>query len=150
MLTLTSKVLLCAIALGAVQGAPCDILGAAGNPCVAAHSTVRALYDGFDGPLYNVSRPSTGASMNVSVLSAGGFADIAAHDKFCGAATECVISVVYDQSPQANHLAQRHKLVNASRHKIIVSGGIHVYGMCASARSRSARQAVSPSLLGHV
>lgn len=23
---------------------PCDILVAAGNPCVAAHSTVRALY----------------------------------------------------------------------------------------------------------
>lgn len=30
---------------------PCDILGAAGNPCVAAHSTVRALYKAYNGPL---------------------------------------------------------------------------------------------------
>ena len=31
---------------------PCDILGRAGNPCVAAHSTVRALYAKYEGPLY--------------------------------------------------------------------------------------------------
>ena len=30
---------------------PCDILAAAGNPCVAAHSTVRALYSGYRGPV---------------------------------------------------------------------------------------------------
>jgi len=30
-------------AAAAAEG-PCDILVAAGNPCVAAHSTVRALY----------------------------------------------------------------------------------------------------------
>lgn len=35
---------------------PCDILAAAGNPCVAAHSTVRALYSGYRGPLYSVQR----------------------------------------------------------------------------------------------
>jgi hypothetical protein len=29
----------------------CDILAAAGNPCVAAHSTVRALYAQHAGPL---------------------------------------------------------------------------------------------------
>ena len=37
-------------AAAALQG-PCDILGAAGNPCVAAHSTVRALYANFTGVL---------------------------------------------------------------------------------------------------
>ena len=42
------------VAIAAAEG-PCDILGAAGNPCVAAHSTVRALYAAYDGPLYNVS-----------------------------------------------------------------------------------------------
>ena len=31
---------------------PCDILAAAGTPCVAAHSVVRALYAGYTGPLY--------------------------------------------------------------------------------------------------
>ena len=34
----------------------CDILAKAGNPCVAAHSTVRALFADFDGPLYAVRR----------------------------------------------------------------------------------------------
>ena len=36
---------------------PCDILDAAGNPCVAAHSTTRALYAKYNGPLYNASKP---------------------------------------------------------------------------------------------
>ena len=36
--------------------------GAAGNPCVAAHSTTRALYAAYDGPLYKVTRSSDGKS----------------------------------------------------------------------------------------
>ena len=39
---------------------PCDITGKAGNPCVAAHSTTRALYAAYDGPLYQVTRSSDG------------------------------------------------------------------------------------------
>ena len=35
---------------------PCDIYGAAGDPCVAAHSTTRALYASYNGPLYQVLR----------------------------------------------------------------------------------------------
>ncbi len=77
---------------------PCDILGAAGNPCVAAHSTVRALFAAYDGPLYNVTRAGDGQSANVSVLAPGGFADKAAHDAFCPL-LDCVVSVIYDQSP---------------------------------------------------
>jgi hypothetical protein len=115
----------------AVMGAqgPCDILVAAGNAVVAAHSTVRALFSSYAGPLYNVTRAGDGASANISVLSAGGFADKAAHDAFCPA-LDCVISMIYDQSPQNNHLGQRHKLVNASQHPISVAGGVQVYGMC--------------------
>lgn len=30
---------------------PCDILRAAGTPCVAAHSTTRAMYQAYTGPL---------------------------------------------------------------------------------------------------
>lgn len=118
------------VAAAVVEGAqgPCDILVAAGNPCVAAHSTTRALYAKYDGPLYNVTRSSDGKSANVSVLEAGGFANITTHNLFC-AKLDCVISNVFDQSPQGNHLHQRHKLVNASRHKITVGNGIHVYGM---------------------
>ena len=55
---------------------------------------------------------------------------------FC-AKGDCVISNVFDQShcggkcppPAGNHLGQRHKLVNASQHKISVGGGTEVYGM---------------------
>ena len=107
---------------------PCDITGKAGNPCVAAHSTTRALYAAYDGPLYQVTRSSDGKSADVGVLSAGGFANIASHDTFC-AKLDCNISAVYDQSPMANHLGARHKTVNASQHKIEVADGTHVYGM---------------------
>lgn len=82
----------------------------------------------YNGPLYNVTRASDGASANIGVLTPGGFADIAAHDKFCPA-LDCVISNIFDQSPQGNHLGRRHKLVNASRHKISVGNNIPVYGM---------------------
>jgi len=113
--------------LAAADG-PCDILVAAGNPCVAAHSTVRALYGKYNGPLYTVTTPD-GKSANISTLAAGGYADIDAHDKFCGKTNgNCVISFVIDQSPQGNHLGRRHKLVNASKHQI-TAGGLAVYGM---------------------
>src|SRR6266545_2924545 len=39
---------------------PCDIYAFAGTPCVAAHSTTRALYAAYDGPLYQVRRLSDG------------------------------------------------------------------------------------------
>ena len=32
----------------------CDIYAGSGTPCVAAHSTVRALYAAYNGPLYQV------------------------------------------------------------------------------------------------
>lgn len=117
------------VAYVAAEG-PCDITGRAGQPCVAAHSTVRALYGAYDGPLYNLTRSSDGKSMNVSVLSPGGFANIATHDAFC-VKGDCVISNVYDQSPMGNHLHERtrHRLVNASQHKIAVTGNTFVYGM---------------------
>ncbi|KAG5915040.1 hypothetical protein E4U42_000172, partial [Claviceps africana] len=33
---------------------PCDIYAAGGTACVAAHSTTRALYAAYTGPLYQV------------------------------------------------------------------------------------------------
>ena len=122
------------VLLAAAAGAegPCDILVAAGNPCVAAHSTVRALYSKYDGALYNVSRTMPGSaaleSTNIGLLSAGGVANASAATAFCVGSETCVISNVYDQSPQLNHLGARHGLVNATKHKI-VAGGEQVYGM---------------------
>ena len=42
---------------------PCDIYAAAGDPCVAAHSTTRALYASYNGPLYQVMRQSDGTTL---------------------------------------------------------------------------------------
>ena len=85
---------------------PCDIFGAGGNPCVAAHSTVRALYGAFSGALYQVRRGTDRATLDIKTLGAGGFADAASQDAFCagGAASSCVIQRIYDQSPMGNHL----------------------------------------------
>ncbi|UWE13865.1 arabinofuranosidase catalytic domain-containing protein [Actinacidiphila bryophytorum] len=82
---------------------PCDIYNSGGTPCVAAHSTVRALYGSYSGSLYQVRRSSDSATRNIGVLAAGGYADAAAQDSFC-ANTSCVITVVYDQSGRGNDL----------------------------------------------
>src|SRR5207245_9839321 len=82
---------------------PCDIYASGGTPCVAAHSTTRALYGAYNGSLYQVRRSSDNATLNIGVLSAGGFANAAAQDSFC-AGTTCVITEIYDQSGRGNNL----------------------------------------------
>jgi hypothetical protein len=132
-----------------LQG-PCDILGAAGNPCAAAHSTVRALYAKYSGPLYTVFHTQSNKSADVSTLKPGGFADVIQHETICPKEGECTISRVIDQSGKGNHLTPRdergvpshppsgvtpkfghlHNPVDASKHKIYVGGdNTHVYGM---------------------
>nr|BFE60892.1 hypothetical protein GCM10020063_054180 [Dactylosporangium thailandense] len=94
------------------QGA-CDIYAAGGTPCVAAHSTTRALYATYNGPLYQVRRVSDNAVKDIGVVQpvakpfadAGGYADAAAQDEFC-ANTICLITTLYDQSGKGNHLYQ--------------------------------------------
>jgi hypothetical protein len=81
---------------------PCDIYAAEGGPCVAAHSTVRALLGAYSGPLYQIKK-ADGTTKDIVVLTPGGFADSATHDAFC-AADACVISMIYDQSGMGNHL----------------------------------------------
>ena len=86
---------------------PCDIYANAGDPCVAAHSTTRALYASYNGPLYQVLRQSDLKTLDISVVTgdAGGYANAAAQDEFC-ANTFCWISKIYDQSPKHNDLTQ--------------------------------------------
>jgi Alpha-L-arabinofuranosidase B, catalytic/Lamin Tail Domain/NPCBM-associated, NEW3 domain of alpha-galactosidase len=89
---------------------PCDIYAAAGSPCVAAHSSTRALYSSYNGPLYQVMRLSDGKTLDIGVVQPvegdpGGYADAAAQDKFC-ANTYCWITILYDQSGKGNHLTQ--------------------------------------------
>ncbi|MDI1466215.1 arabinofuranosidase catalytic domain-containing protein [Catellatospora sp. KI3] len=82
---------------------PCDIYAAGGTPCVAAHSTTRALFQSYSGNLYQVRRSSDNTTRNIAVLSAGGVANAGAQDSFC-TGTTCVITVVYDQSGRGNDL----------------------------------------------
>ena len=92
---------------------PCDIYAAAGDPCVAAHSTTRALYASYNGRLYQVLRQSDGKTLDIGVVQpvaspvpdSGGYANAAAQDAFC-ANTYCWITTIYDQSPKHNHLIQ--------------------------------------------
>jgi hypothetical protein len=89
---------------------PCDIYASAGTPCVAAHSSTRALYASYNGPLYQVMRQSDGKTLDIGVVRSGkgdpgGYADAAAQDKFC-ANTYCWITILYDQSGKGNHLTQ--------------------------------------------
>ncbi|MGA7521250.1 MAG: arabinofuranosidase catalytic domain-containing protein [Acidobacteriaceae bacterium] len=92
---------------------PCDIYAAAGDPCVAAHSTTRALFASYNGPLYQVLRQSDGRTLDIGVVQPvaspvpdpGGYADAAAQDAFC-ANTYCWITKIYDQSGKHNDLTQ--------------------------------------------
>jgi hypothetical protein len=82
---------------------PCDIYQSGNTPCVAAHSTVRALYAAYSGNLYQVRRASDKTTKDIPLLASGGFVDSSVQDAFCSGTT-CTISCIYDQSPQKNDL----------------------------------------------
>lgn len=89
---------------------PCDIYTASGYPCMTAHSTTRALYASYNGPLYQVMRQSDSKTLDIGVVlpgkgDPGGYADANAQDAFC-ADDLCWITVIYDQSGNGNHLVQ--------------------------------------------
>jgi hypothetical protein len=92
-----------AVGVASAQPLPCDIYTSAGTPCVAAHSTTRALLGAYSGRLYQVKRASDGATADVGTLAAGGYANAAQQDAFCSGTT-CIITIIYDQSSRANHL----------------------------------------------
>ena len=70
---------------------------------MAAYSTVRALYHGYFGPMYQVTRASDGSSKQIWTSRPGGYAAAAAQTAFC-AGTTCTISRIYDQSGHGNTL----------------------------------------------
>jgi len=121
-----------------VQG-PCDIYASGNTPCVAAHSTVRALYKAYGGSLYQLKRASDSTTKDVPVLTPGGFADTSVQDTFC-MGTTCTITIIYDQSPQKNDLPIAGKSgfmayglgANAADGKVMIGGhaahGIYVTG----------------------
>ncbi|MEN3360803.1 MAG: non-reducing end alpha-L-arabinofuranosidase [Mycobacteriales bacterium] len=119
---------------------PCDIYASGGTPCVAAHSTTRALFTAYNGRLYQVRRSSDNTTRDINVLSAGGIANAAAQDSFC-AGTTCVITIIYDQTSRGNNLTQAppggfsgpaaggfDNLANATAAPITINGS-RVYGV---------------------
>lgn len=89
---------------------PGDIYAAAGFPPVTAHSTTRALFAKYNGPLYQLTRESDGKTLDIGVVQPvpgdpGGYADAVAQDEFCADAV-CWISKIYDQSGNGNDLKQ--------------------------------------------
>jgi non-reducing end alpha-L-arabinofuranosidase len=117
---------------------PCDIYAAANNTCVAAHSTIRALFGAYSGNLYQVKRASDGMTKDIPVKSPGGAADSAQQEAFC-MGTTCTIWRVYDQSGHGNFLeaetptstvggAQGQTAANAAAESLTV-GGHKVYSL---------------------
>jgi Alpha-L-arabinofuranosidase B, catalytic len=103
---------------------------------VAAHSTTRALFGSYSGPLYQVRRSSDNTTLNISPLSAGGVANAAAQDSFC-AGTSCVITEIFDQTGRGNNLTRApgggaagcpDNLASGTAAKISV-GGHEAYGV---------------------
>lgn len=118
---------------------PCDIYAAAGTPCVAAHSMTRALFAAYNASLYQVKRTSDGASANIGLLSAGGYANTPAQDAFC-ASTTCIITRIYDQSSKRNDLtvegaggAGAADIGAPADALSVIVGGQQVYGLEISA-----------------
>ncbi|KAJ7611394.1 family 54 glycoside hydrolase [Mycena polygramma] len=81
MFQFSSLLALCLLAVTTrVAAGPCDLYASGGTPCVAAHSTTRALYSAYSGNLYQ--------------------------DSFCRGTT-CLITIIYDQSGrESNHFTQ--------------------------------------------
>jgi non-reducing end alpha-L-arabinofuranosidase len=93
---------------GLAAAGPCDMYASGGTPCVAAHSTTRALYNTYDGPLYQVKRASDNTTINVVPVRAGGVANATRQDLFCKS-TSCVITIIHDQSGRGNNLSRAPK-----------------------------------------
>jgi hypothetical protein len=122
----------------AAAAASCDIYAAA-TPCVAAHSTTRALFSAYNGPLYQVTRASDHTTLNIGLLAAGGFANAAAQDSFC-INTTCIITRIYDQTARHNDLtieaaggAGAADVGSPANALPVTAGGHQVYGLLISA-----------------
>ena len=119
---------------------PCDAYASGGTPCVAAHSTTRALFASYNAPLYQVRRWSDNATTNIGPLATGGYANAAAQDAFCSG-TSCTITVIYDQTSRHNDLttapgggANSNADFGANASALPVTAGGHkVYGVYVSA-----------------
>ena len=110
---------------------------------------MRALYGAYNGPLYQLRRASDSTTKDVAVLAPGGFVNVSVQDTFCSGTT-CTISILYDQSPNHNHLTKSTKALwlpnggneaNAADGRMMISGhvahGIYVNNPAANVGYRN-------------
>jgi hypothetical protein len=97
------------------RGGVCDLYLADKTPCVAAHSMTRALYGGYDGPLYTLQKKQG----RVFAI-----ADTAAHDAWCGSSV-CVVQRIWDQSPKGNHLGIERGAANLAPPRNVQDIGVN-------------------------
>lgn len=115
---------------------PCDIYAAGGTPCVAALSTVRALFASYNGPLYRLIRMSDRTTMDINTLTAGGYANAAGQDAFLQNTTGKV-QIIYDQSGNSNNLIRAPKgctvpypdSLSSATAQVTIGGGHKTYGL---------------------
>ena len=100
---LTAAALRPSTANAATASLPCDLYATGGTPCVTAHSTTRALFGAYNGPLYQIQRSSDNGFLDIGVRAAGGVANAAPQVSFC-AGTTCTITKIYDQTANHNDL----------------------------------------------
>ncbi|HEX6469462.1 MAG TPA: arabinofuranosidase catalytic domain-containing protein, partial [Streptosporangiaceae bacterium] len=87
----------------AASSLPCDVYAAGGTPCATAHSTTRALFASYNGPLYQIQRASDRQLLDVGLLAAGGVVNAAPQTSFCSG-TSCTITKIYDQTGNHNDM----------------------------------------------
>lgn len=128
--------LVTALLIAVVASNPCDIYAAGGTPCVCAHSTVRALFSGYRGNLYQVQRASDRSTKDIGLRSTGGYANATEQDDFC-LRTECTVIKIYDQTGHGNDLTvgtpgganpKGNTAASATREAITIHG-TNVYGL---------------------
>ena len=103
-----------ALAGGAAAGdGPCDIYAKGGQKCVAAHSMTRALFSSYAGPLYSLMKPDK-TTKDIHAKAAGGVADAAAHDAFCGSPSACVVERICASEPSVFVCVQRALLTRTA------------------------------------
>src|ERR1035437_2245517 len=83
------------VSSGVLTG-PCDIMAAAGTPCVAGHGVTRRVLRSFAGSIFQIQRASDSAPLNVGTSSTTGIVNTSGVAAFC-ASTTCNYSIIYDQ-----------------------------------------------------
>jgi non-reducing end alpha-L-arabinofuranosidase len=111
-------------------GLPCDIYAAGGTPCVAAHSTVRALYRSYAGNLYQVRRSSDNGTRNIGVLATGGVASATSESLSVGGSKAYSLYINPRNSYWRNGSASGVPTGSAPEGMYMVTSGTHVNNGC--------------------